>query len=213
MIMISGLSRIVPKSIIIWLLFVTSGLLLEPPDSTSRTLKINERDYSIAWGKILARDNCGRCHAIDIEGTSPNKTAPPFWQMAQTRDVDTISDMLVNKTAPKHKGMPNFHIPKLHADHLAAWIAWIQPLAHGKRLVEHNCSRCHAVTKTDGSRHPDAPPFRTLSKFYPVDALEEAFAEGIVTGHPDMPVFVMTELQLTDVIAYLETIQDKQSAN
>ncbi len=79
--------------------------------------------------------------------------------------------------------------------------------AHGKVLVELNCSRCHA-TGTDGeSPHPEAPPFRTLSERYPIDAMEEAFAEGIVTGHPDMPEFAASPEQIADIIAYVESIQ------
>jgi hypothetical protein len=34
-----------------------------------------------------------------------------------------------------------------------------------------------------------APPFGDLSKRYPIENLAEAFAEGIVTGHPAMPRF------------------------
>ena len=78
---------------------------------------------------------------------------------------------------------------------------------HGKALVETNCSRCHGVGTNDKSTHPEAPEFRTLSQRYPIDALEEAFAEGIVTGHPDMPEFKATPEQLRDIIAYLASIQ------
>lgn len=80
-------------------------------------------------------------------------------------------------------------------------------LDHGKGLVETNCARCHAVGATDESPLADAPAFRTLSERYPVDALEEAFAEGIVTGHPDMPEFEATPQQIADIIAYLASIQ------
>lgn len=80
-------------------------------------------------------------------------------------------------------------------------------IAHGKALVETNCARCHGVGETDISPHEDAPEFRTLSKRYPVDALEEAFAEGIVTGHPDMPEFKATPKQILDIIAYMASIQ------
>ncbi|MEZ5812684.1 MAG: cytochrome c, partial [Rhizobiaceae bacterium] len=68
-------------------------------------------------------------------------------------------------------------------------------IEHGRALVETNCARCHGIGADDRSAHPDAPEFRTLSKRYPVDALEEAFAEGIVTGHPDMPEFEATPKQ------------------
>lgn len=77
---------------------------------------------------------------------------------------------------------------------------------HGRTLVEANCARCHGVGELDKSAHPDAPEFRTLSARYPLDALEEAFAEGIYAGHPDMPEFVATPGQIADIIAYIETL-------
>ncbi len=66
---------------------------------------------------------------------------------------------------------------------------------------------CHAVGKSDVSAHPQAPAFRTLSKRYPIKFLEEALAEGISTGHPDMPEFVASPEQISAIIAYLESIQ------
>lgn len=77
----------------------------------------------------------------------------------------------------------------------------------GRLIVEVNCSGCHAIGADDASRHPVAPPFRGLSARYPIDALEEAFAEGIYVGHPDMPEFEATPEQIAAIIAYLETIQ------
>lgn len=78
---------------------------------------------------------------------------------------------------------------------------------HGKELVELNCSKCHGVGASDESMHEQAPPFRDLSERYPIDALEEAFVEGIVTGHPDMPEFAATPQQIADILAYISTIQ------
>jgi cytochrome c len=59
----------------------------------------------------------------------------------------------------------------------------------GEQLVTKNCTPCHAVGRAGASRHPEAPPFRTLAERYPIESLEEALAEGIVSGHPDMPEF------------------------
>lgn len=56
--------------------------------------------------------------------------------------------------------------------------------------------------------HPAAPAFRTLRERYPIDALEEAFAEGIYVGHPDMPEFVADPDQIAAIVAYIESIQD-----
>lgn len=81
--------------------------------------------------------------------------------------------------------------------------SWV---AYGKKLVEANCGACHAVGRSDVSTHQEAPPLRTLWERYPVDALEEAFAEGISTGHPDMPEFVATEEQLTAIIDYIGSL-------
>lgn len=83
-------------------------------------------------------------------------------------------------------------------------------MAHGKELVTANCARCHGVGTDDKSTHKDAPEFRFLSERYPIEALEEAFAEGIVTGHPDMPEFEATPSQIADIVAYIESIQNPQ---
>ena len=79
----------------------------------------------------------------------------------------------------------------------------------GKALVETNCARCHAIGATDTSSHPDAPAFRTLSQRYPIDALAEALAEGISTGHPDMPEFVASPQQIDAILAYIGSLQSK----
>jgi mono/diheme cytochrome c family protein len=80
----------------------------------------------------------------------------------------------------------------------------------GRQIVEQNCARCHAIGSDDASTHPQAPPFRELSARYPLEALEEAFAEGISVGHPDMPEFVATPEQIDAMLAYMETIQEGQ---
>jgi mono/diheme cytochrome c family protein len=76
----------------------------------------------------------------------------------------------------------------------------------GRSLVQMNCARCHAIDRDDTSRHPEAPAFRDLHNRYPLDALEEAFVEGISVGHPDMPEFVASPLQIEAIIDYIETL-------
>ena len=77
----------------------------------------------------------------------------------------------------------------------------------GEVLVRENCSRCHAVGKEGDSPHKEAPPFRTLSRNYPVEALAESLAEGIVSGHPDMPIFVFSPHDVEAIIQYMQSIQ------
>jgi hypothetical protein len=52
-----------------------------------------------------------------------------------------------------------------------------------------------------------APPFRTLHLRYPVETLDEALAEGIVTGHPTMPEFRLEADQIGDFIAFLKSLE------
>ena len=78
----------------------------------------------------------------------------------------------------------------------------------GQAMAEAYCSQCHAVGREDRSLHEDAPPFRTLSERFPIRDLEEALAEGIVVGHPDMPVFVFQPNEIDALLDYLETIQE-----
>jgi len=77
----------------------------------------------------------------------------------------------------------------------------------GKVLVMENCSRCHAIGKEGDSPHKEAPPFRTLAKNYPIEDLAESLAEGIVSGHPDMPIFVFGPHDVEAIIEYLQSIQ------
>ena len=81
----------------------------------------------------------------------------------------------------------------------------------GEALVKENCSRCHAIGKEGTSPHPEAPPFRTLSSKYPVEDLAELLAEGIVSGHPDMPIFVFSAHDVEAIIDYLQSIQEQPS--
>ncbi|MCW5717624.1 MAG: cytochrome c [Chitinophagaceae bacterium] len=89
---------------------------------------------------------------------------------------------------------------------LLAGCASVTPTATGLSLVTANCAGCHAVGPAGPSPHPEAPPFRELKERYPVAFLAEALAEGIATGHPAMPEFVLQPDEINAVIAYLETL-------
>jgi cytochrome c len=84
----------------------------------------------------------------------------------------------------------------------------VDHLKRGETLVTRNCARCHATMRTGESTHPEAPAFRTLGKRYPIESLEEALGEGIISGHPDMPEFVFESNDVGAIIAYLKSIQE-----
>jgi len=92
---------------------------------------------------------------------------------------------------------------------MAAPQAWADDAARieaGRLLVATNCASCHAVGLADASPHADAPPFRTLHLRYPIESLAEALAEGIATGHPDMPEFVASPEQIDAIISYITSL-------
>lgn len=97
---------------------------------------------------------------------------------------------------------------------LALWAHLVtSPLAmepreqRGLAFAKANCAGCHAIGSSGASALKVAPPFRDLHTRYPVDTLAEALAEGIVTGHPTMPMFQLDNAQIADLIAYLKTLR------
>jgi mono/diheme cytochrome c family protein len=84
----------------------------------------------------------------------------------------------------------------------------LSPAAQRGRVFVHaNCAKCHAVNRVGESPLSIAPPLRALHKRYPVESLQEALAEGIVTGHPSMPEFALAPDQVDAVIAYLKSLE------
>lgn len=194
-----------------WMGFtLAAGLLLGTmPHAIAQ--QIDSELADVSHGRDLVKANCARCHSTELDGVSPFVQAVPFWRMTIHRDVATLEEDLFKRALPKHNIMPTFALTRKQARDIAAWITWVQPRSHGKRILEANCARCHAIGVDDENKHPDALEFRYLSEYYPIDALQEAFAEGIEVDHPDMPIFKMTELQIADVIVYLETIQAQKN--
>ncbi len=80
-------------------------------------------------------------------------------------------------------------------------------LKRGEELLQRDCARCHAIGRRGASPRKDAPAFRTLGQRYPIESLEESLAEGIMSGHPDMPEFAFDAEDVGAIIVYLKSIQ------
>jgi cytochrome c len=80
----------------------------------------------------------------------------------------------------------------------------------GGEIVKRHCGGRHATGTRGPSRHPAAPPFRELNRRYEPEALAEALAEGLLTGHPAMPAFRCEPHDVRSIILYLNEIQDRQ---
>jgi len=79
----------------------------------------------------------------------------------------------------------------------------------GAAILEKNCARCHAIGATGDSPHREAPPFREVVKRYPPENLEESLAEGIVSGHAEMPEFTFSSEEISAIIGYLNDLKDQ----
>ena len=77
----------------------------------------------------------------------------------------------------------------------------------GRVLVRTYCAQCHSIDRVGPSPLSIAPPLRDLHRRYPVESLEEAFAEGISTGHPSMPQFRLEPYEINDLIAFLKSLE------
>ncbi|HHI81582.1 MAG TPA: cytochrome c [Rhizobiales bacterium] len=95
---------------------------------------------------------------------------------------------------------------------LAAAILFAAPASaadstqRGHKLAQKLCARCHAIGKTGASPNTKAPPFRTFEKMWPLNSLEEALGEGIVTGHNTMPEFELEPDQIGDLLTYIASL-------
>ncbi len=85
-----------------------------------------------------------------------------------------------------------------------------QAAVRGRQFAVQACAGCHATESVGLSPMTEAPPFREIVRRYPLDQLEEAFAEGLVTSHPAMPALVFRASEIDDLIAYLETMEAGQ---
>ena len=100
---------------------------------------------------------------------------------------------------------------------IAAWVvaagaARAASVEHGRAITATSCGGCHSIDRSGASPNPKAPPFRTLGQSYPVENLEESLAEGIVTGHRQMPRFQFSPADVEDVIAFLKDLQPGRPA-
>lgn len=92
---------------------------------------------------------------------------------------------------------------------LAAAPAQAASPENGRALVQRNCAMCHAIGPRGDSPKRGAPRFRELHQRYPIEMIEEALAEGMLTGHPEMPEFRFLPQEINDIVAYLNLIQTR----
>ncbi len=61
-------------------------------------------------GRVLARENCARCHSIDRYTQSPLKIAPPFRDLHRRYPVGSLAEALAEGIDTGHPTMPIFRL-------------------------------------------------------------------------------------------------------
>ena len=76
----------------------------------------------------------------------------------------------------------------------------------GKALLEAHCAKCHSIAVTGESPLAKAPPLREVYLKYPIEQLEEGFAEGMGSRHRDMPQIQFSPDQVEAILTYFGSI-------
>jgi len=84
-------------------------------------------------------------------------------------------------------------------------------LQRGRALAEQLCGECHATGETGASPHKITPPFRTLAERFPVEMLVEALKTGQISGHDEMPMFVLEMEDMQALIAHIDSFAEPGS--
>ena len=83
------------------------------------------------------------------------------------------------------------------------------PETRGEDLVSRHCAMCHAIGRSGTSPDSKAPPFRMLGQRVPLESLQEPLGRGLLSGHPEMPEFVFPQQDVSAILRYLRSIQER----
>jgi tetratricopeptide (TPR) repeat protein len=108
------------------------ALLLDPSLSEAReTLKrlggadtaTDESGRRIALGKTLVETNCARCHAVGLNGASPNPKSPEFRNLRRRHPQLALREPLTRGILAQHDEMPRFPLSNADIDAILAYIS------------------------------------------------------------------------------------------
>ncbi|MGZ3375109.1 MAG: c-type cytochrome [Phenylobacterium sp.] len=94
----------------------------------------------------------------------------------------------------------------------AGWAAFAEPkddltVARGAHVAALECAACHAVGPTGESPAADAPTFRDLRLRYNPISLERRLSALPASGHPVMPPRALGAADVSDLVAYIQSLE------
>ncbi len=82
-----------------------------------------------------------------------------------------------------------------------------EPAERGRQLAEKMCAHCHAIGKWERSPLANAPPFRQLEARVDFEDLQQRLQDGVISGHPAMPMFIFSAEDARVLVIYLRTMR------
>jgi len=75
-----------------------------------------------ASGRLLAKQFCARCHAIESTGNSPFEPAPPFRALSGKYPLEDLEEALAEGIIVGHEAMPEFQLTPEQIDGFIAYL-------------------------------------------------------------------------------------------
>lgn len=78
----------------------------------------------------------------------------------------------------------------------------------GEELAQRLCASCHAIGRGERSPIPVAPAFRRIEPRVDLEQMVERLQDGLIAGHPEMPVFILKDDEARALVAYMKSLRD-----
>ncbi len=98
---------------------------------------------------------------------------------------------------------------------LIAFVTWFFALhasaseltEQGQDIAQRLCAACHGLGRADRSPLSVAPAFRRIEPRVDLNEMVDRLQNGLVAGHPEMPIFVLKEQEARALVAYMRSLQ------
>jgi mono/diheme cytochrome c family protein len=78
----------------------------------------------------------------------------------------------------------------------------------GQALAQRLCASCHAIGRGERSPIASAPAFRRIEPRVDLEQMIERLQDGLIAGHPEMPVFILKDDEARGLVAYMKSLRD-----
>jgi mono/diheme cytochrome c family protein len=95
------------------------------PAAEEEDLKSTPAEF--AAGRVLAEEQCGTCHAVASETTSPMRNAPPFSYLGRKYPISSLAEALAEGMITGHDSMPEW---ELEPGEIRGLLSYIQSIQH-----------------------------------------------------------------------------------